>query len=742
MAGTPSHFLDALALHDLEWKWSRLTQGLADSRCIPPQNFINHFLPKPPLATAKEMQIYLTNHDIWKKYDSCPPAASTSSGDDIFAPFAALFNDVLAHYTKVTFTEPTMTMRCDSGKALEGSGLRSNSPSGVLVPIDAPPIINWNLVGATFEFKKTRTLLNWEDNVKKILWSMAYIMANDCCRRFTFGVTVDNTAMRLWFCDRSGFVISDRFDFLKNPALVVRIFILLGTASQTELGYDPSITRIYVNGAEQLDIEVHSEGETRTFRTLRLLSNSATDRVRSRATRVWVVHEKDDPSKQLVLKDVWVEDDRRREGDIYKEVLDSVQEEDKERARAHFLDPMCHGDVRVVLRSGERVVDNTRDTVRQGYIIPRAAFSASLFRISANTPLVSKVSNTDDGSVPELSAGILDDIDGRTFHARTHYRIVFDGVGVSAKDLMDMTKILKALEGAANGLDILDKYDLIHRDVSISNILLVNNVGKIADFEFVQKTRQGGVRSDAFDKKQHPGCVGTRPFMASEVQYGIYRYSKLCDPRVWTFFQNTIHDAEALWWVIVWILVWTSPAVSSAGDVGDHRTPMGINTTETRDASSRADLNGIDTRSAGGGKEEGDVESDFDDEDKVEDVEIEAEYEDSPEAAGDVARLGVLHDLFPSADQPTTLSKREIAFNMAAEFQHQTACLPEEYQKLRRVAEDLRARLFGWYSREREWTDEGGPDECVFKGIYSDVVLPPLRRAIEENGVGELRFIG
>ncbi|KDQ13038.1 hypothetical protein BOTBODRAFT_71938, partial [Botryobasidium botryosum FD-172 SS1] len=125
-------------------------------------------------------------------------------------------------------------------------------------------------------------------NVRKILWSMTHIMASDYCRRFTLGVTVDNTEIRLWFCDRSGFAISDRFDFLKNPAFLVRLFVSLGTASQTEIGYDPSMTRVYVDGEEQFDIEVHSKGETKTFRTIRLLSNAGADRVRSRATRVWV----------------------------------------------------------------------------------------------------------------------------------------------------------------------------------------------------------------------------------------------------------------------------------------------------------------------------------------------------------------------------------------------------------------------------------------------------------------------
>lgn len=50
-------------------------------------------------------------------------------------------------------------------------------------------------------------------NISKVLWHMAYIMANDPARRFTFGVTIEDTNMRLWFCDRSGFVASDVFNY-------------------------------------------------------------------------------------------------------------------------------------------------------------------------------------------------------------------------------------------------------------------------------------------------------------------------------------------------------------------------------------------------------------------------------------------------------------------------------------------------------------------------------------------------
>lgn len=46
-------------------------------------------------------------------------------------------------------------------------------------------------------------------NAKKVLWSLAHIMNHDPCRRFVFGFTIENLWLRVWFCDRAGFLVSD-----------------------------------------------------------------------------------------------------------------------------------------------------------------------------------------------------------------------------------------------------------------------------------------------------------------------------------------------------------------------------------------------------------------------------------------------------------------------------------------------------------------------------------------------------
>ena len=41
------------------------------------------------------------------------------------------------------------------------------------------------------------------------------MMNVDCRRRFAFGVTIENTDTRIWFCCRETVFVTQRFDFMK-----------------------------------------------------------------------------------------------------------------------------------------------------------------------------------------------------------------------------------------------------------------------------------------------------------------------------------------------------------------------------------------------------------------------------------------------------------------------------------------------------------------------------------------------
>ena len=48
-----------------------------------------------------------------------------------------------------------------------------------------------------------------------MLWNLHHIMNVDCRRRFAFGVTIENTDTRIWFCCRETVFVTEHFDFMR-----------------------------------------------------------------------------------------------------------------------------------------------------------------------------------------------------------------------------------------------------------------------------------------------------------------------------------------------------------------------------------------------------------------------------------------------------------------------------------------------------------------------------------------------
>jgi hypothetical protein len=62
------------------------------------------------------------------------------------------------------------------------------------------------LTSLTYQFLERNT---------KILWNLHHIMNVDRRRRFAFGVTIENTDTRIWFCCREMVFVTEQFDFMR-----------------------------------------------------------------------------------------------------------------------------------------------------------------------------------------------------------------------------------------------------------------------------------------------------------------------------------------------------------------------------------------------------------------------------------------------------------------------------------------------------------------------------------------------
>lgn len=123
----------------------------------------------------------------------------------------------------------------NNGNLTPSSGLRSSSsrPDGffVLKNRDKAEKVRWFDIAVVAEFKKDNnanavvdvstpldcqherpTYVVASENVDKMLWGMNQLMRDDPCRDFVYGFSIEDTSMKMWYCDRSNTVVSDEFD--------------------------------------------------------------------------------------------------------------------------------------------------------------------------------------------------------------------------------------------------------------------------------------------------------------------------------------------------------------------------------------------------------------------------------------------------------------------------------------------------------------------------------------------------
>jgi hypothetical protein len=117
-------------------------------------------------------------------------------------------------------------------------------------------------------------------------------MRTDICRRFAFGEDIDENMVLLplirfglrWEPPMSSF---PSHHLQQDRDTDIQTFARFGFATRTDLGYDPTIKRVLVNGRPQYDIQVSDK----TYRTTGVLSDFGADGLLGRGTRVFKVYD-------------------------------------------------------------------------------------------------------------------------------------------------------------------------------------------------------------------------------------------------------------------------------------------------------------------------------------------------------------------------------------------------------------------------------------------------------------------
>lgn len=92
-------------------------------------------------------------------------------------------------------------------------------------------------------------------------------------------------------------------------------------ATEAELGYDPNVNRVRVDGEHRYNIRVGSK----VYQTLEVLTDYRASRCIGQATRVWKVMELGNPEAGFfALKDTWLGEDARSEQEIQQDIIKNV----------------------------------------------------------------------------------------------------------------------------------------------------------------------------------------------------------------------------------------------------------------------------------------------------------------------------------------------------------------------------------------------------------------------------------
>ncbi|KAJ2977033.1 hypothetical protein NQ176_g4600 [Zarea fungicola] len=359
------------------------------------------------------------------------------------------------------------------------------------------------------------------------------VLASQDTRRFVLAFTLCGSLMRIWVFDRLGGIASDRFDVNKDGRQFVATILGFLRMSEKDLGYDPTI--IKEDTKRYIEIERNGKKE-------RIFIQNVMRRARcvaGRATTCWQAHSEIDPTIPLVVKDAWQYTERADEGEMLREVT--------EKGVVNVARYYYHTTVFV-----DGAVDDVSTNVRHGLnllgdIYSRLGRTRAIASGATGTPRRSR-STTNRRKRPSSETDLPEPPSKRSHSSsptkssittgqnRVHRRLILRDYGKPIFEASSRRTLLKAFEQCLTGYESLFNEGILHRDISINNLLLSDDEKRafLIDLDLAIKLP----RLAASGAK---GKTGTRAFMAIGALLGEEH--------------SFMHDLESFFWVIFWICI-------------------------------------------------------------------------------------------------------------------------------------------------------------------------------------------
>ncbi|KAH8113917.1 hypothetical protein DFH11DRAFT_1598199 [Phellopilus nigrolimitatus] len=347
---------------------------------------------------------------------------------------------------------------------------------------------------------------NVSDPLKNTLEQLAQYVrlcyGNQYDRRFVMAFGIFNTNVSFYYFDRSGVYATEKFDAHAKPELFLRVVMGLLFADRSALGYDPSFTSEIVMENEKEILKSYVTVADSRLEIIDVINQDCV--IRGRGTLC--LKAKDENGNVLVVKDSWVDQSRR-------------DKEFKLLAKVVGIKSVAQ------LVKHEHVnIDGKPDNTSNA-----RAFMTEI--IDWKGEFVERW-RTDEKWTHFNS-----------IEFRDHYRISITPFGDSLEDFDSLEELVLAGKDIVEAIEMLYKQKILHRDISMKNIILARDTergtlrrGVLIDLDYALDFSEPRTSTSKGDR------TGTLPYMAARLL-----------TRNLSEEQDYYHDLESLFYVYCWI---------------------------------------------------------------------------------------------------------------------------------------------------------------------------------------------
>ncbi|TIC97167.1 hypothetical protein CH35J_006569 [Colletotrichum higginsianum] len=361
------------------------------------------------------------------------------------------------------------------------------------------------------------------------------VLAAQDTRRFVLGFTLCGSLMRVWAFDRLGAIASEQFDINKDGLQFVSTVLGFLWMDEDALGFDPTVMTL--NGERFIEIERNGSMEKIVIDGIILRARC----VAGRATTCWKAHPEGHPETLLIVKDSWQYPERNEEGDLLREVADKgvinvARYYHHETVHVHE----ANDDVWNNIRHGLDIT--TATNYRPGRQLPTSNVVKDVPRQGRSSTNKKRLSSQTDSALPssKRSCSVSPTKASSAPPNRVHLRIITRDRGEPIYKASSRSALLAALVGCIKGHESLHKAGILHRDISINN-LMINEDSSNPSWPAFLIDLDLAIREQREGASGAKGKTGTRAFMAIGALLGEQH--------------SFMHDLESFFWVLFWICI-------------------------------------------------------------------------------------------------------------------------------------------------------------------------------------------